>query len=314
MKRSLPIAVMILSAAVFALATVLMLQGQPFFSRWYYCFAWWPYILFVQSLLRLRNGAALLYRDPARFLTLLPLSIIIWLVFEVFNFRLNNWHYIGLPASTLERWTGYILSYATVVPGIFTTAALLEHLGIFSNLEKVRALKAPRRLFLPCVILGSFCYVLPLAWPRFFFPLVWGSFVLLLEPINYQMGAPSLLRAWSRGSVRTAALLLASGAICGLLWELWNFWAESKWVYTVPFVGRIKLFEMPVLGFLGFPPFALECYAMVYFLKGLGRTARTTLSPAARAVWFGLAVAAGTAFTLITLHGIDLYTVLSLTP
>jgi hypothetical protein len=30
----------------------------------------------------------------------------------------------------------------------------------------------------------------------------------------------------------------------------------------------VKIFEMPVLGYLGFPPFALECYAMWHFLRG----------------------------------------------
>jgi hypothetical protein len=29
------------------------------------------------------------------------------------------------------------------------------------------------------------------------------------------------------------------------------------------------LFEMPVLGYLGFPPFALECYAMYHALRGV---------------------------------------------
>ncbi len=38
--------------------------------------------------------------------------------------------------------------------------------------------------------------------------------------------------------------------------------------YSVPYLGGVKLFEMPVLGYLGFPPFALECYAMYHWLRG----------------------------------------------
>ena len=30
--------------------------------------------------------------------------------------------------------------------------------------------------------------------------------------------------------------------------------------------GKLKLFEMPVLGFFGFPPFAVECFVLVQFL------------------------------------------------
>jgi hypothetical protein len=61
--------------------------------------------------------------------------------------------------------------------------------------------------------------------------------------------------------------LLAAGFLCGGLWEAWNLGARTKWIYSVPFFDELKLGEMPVLGFLGFPPFALECYAMVNFLS-----------------------------------------------
>jgi hypothetical protein len=54
------------------------------------------------------------------------------------------------------------------------------------------------------------------------------------------------------------------------LWELFNFRARTKWIYTVPGFEELKLFEMPVLGFLGFPPFALECYEMYLAAVGLG--------------------------------------------
>ena len=37
---------------------------------------------------------------------------------------------------------------------------------------------------------------------------------------------------------------------------------------TVPYLGDVKLFEMPVLGYLGFPPFALECFALYHWLRG----------------------------------------------
>ena len=50
-----------------------------------------------------------------------------------------------------------------------------------------------------------------------------------------------------------------------------------KWIYTVPIFGDIKIFEMPVLGYFGFPPFALECLAMYVFVRRLfwrGRNAR----------------------------------------
>jgi len=51
--------------------------------------------------------------------------------------------------------------------------------------------------------------------------------------------------------------------------EFWNFWAATKWEYHVPYLGHIKIFEMPVLGFLGFLPFAVESYAIYVFIRRL---------------------------------------------
>jgi hypothetical protein len=41
-------------------------------------------------------------------------------------------------------------------------------------------------------------------------------------------------------------------------------------------LGFAKVFEMPLLGFLGFPPFALECAVMYNFLTVLDERVLTT--------------------------------------
>ncbi|MCL5019672.1 MAG: hypothetical protein M1426_04245, partial [Patescibacteria group bacterium] len=56
--------------------------------------------------------------------------------------------------------------------------------------------------------------------------------------------------------------LFIAGLICGILWEFWNYWAAAKWIYLVPYPPNIKIFEMPLIGYLGFPAFALECFVM----------------------------------------------------
>jgi hypothetical protein len=54
-----------------------------------------------------------------------------------------------------------------------------------------------------------------------------------------------------------------------LLWEFWNYWATAGWRYTIPWPLDFgaHYFRMPILGMLGFPPFAMECYAMYHFLR-----------------------------------------------
>src|SRR5205823_6666876 len=100
---------------------------------------------------------------------------------------------------------------------------------------------------------------------------------------------------------RTICLLIA-GLICGLFWESCNYWAGSKWVYQIPYVGFAKLFEMPVLGFLGFLPFALEVHAF-YEAARLGWTRAT---PAQRK---GIELGAGL-FCAAVFRGIDHWTVI----
>jgi hypothetical protein len=41
---------------------------------------------------------------------------------------------------------------------------------------------------------------------------------------------------------------------------MWNFHSYPKWIYHVPGVGFAKVFEMPILGYLGYLPFAMELY------------------------------------------------------
>jgi hypothetical protein len=37
----------------------------------------------------------------------------------------------------------------------------------------------------------------------------------------------------------------------------------------VPILSDVKIFEMPILGFGGFPPFAVECFAMYVAIRRL---------------------------------------------
>ena len=41
----------------------------------------------------------------------------------------------------------------------------------------------------------------------------------------------------------------------------WNFYSLPKWIYTIPYVGFWKVFEMPILGYLGYPFFGLIVFS-----------------------------------------------------
>jgi hypothetical protein len=237
----------------------------PFLS-WFYMFAWWSYILIVDSLVYRLKGNSLILSRTREFFLMVCWSFTIWLFFEMVNLVMRNWYYINAPSGALVRLVGYAVSYGTVLPGLFETTELLETLGLFTN-TSVPKISVTPSWYVVFLSIGSLFLILPLVLPRYTFPLIWGSLIFLLEPINHRFGGRSLLADWEKGSLRKFYVLLVSGLICGGLWEFWNFWARTKWVYTVPFFDELKLFEMPLLGFLGFPPFAVECYVIYNFIS-----------------------------------------------
>ena len=94
---------------------------------------------------------------------------------------------------------------------------------------------------------------------------MWLGFIFLLDPINARLGARAARLA--REPHDRLINLALSGLLCGVLWEFWNYWSRAKWHYTVPIMEHLKIFEMPVPGYFGFPAFALECFTMYVFVR-----------------------------------------------
>ena len=256
----------IAGAGVLVISQILMAADIRPFTTWFYALAWWSYIFIVDNLVYIRRGNSLWMNRRSEFLLLIPMSVAFWMIFEGLNIYLKNWQYHGITPIGAERWFGYFISYGTVLPGVFETYELLDSLPLLSS-WRVNPISSGSKWEYPFAFTGLFFIFAPVFQPCYFFPLIWGGFVFLLEPFTYRRSGISLMKEWERGSLRTFALLLLSGLICGMLWEFWNYWAESKWVYTVPYVGGLKIFEMPLLGFLGFPPFAVELYVMTNALS-----------------------------------------------
>ena len=265
MKKSFPLHG-IIGFILLILSEILLFKKIYPFYIWLYCFAWWPYILIIDAVIYRLKGNSLILNRTKEFFLMIPWSVFIWLIFEAANLSLNNWYYINLPHSLKERWLGYAIAYGTVLPGMLETTELLEALGLLkhSRMKKIIFSRGGHSVF---ILLGTLCLISSVLIPEYCFPLIWVGFTFLLEPLVYRFGGKSLLRDFEEGNLRKIYLLLISGLICGILWEFWNFWALSKWVYTVPFFEERKGFEMPFLGFLGFPPFAVQAYVMYNFIS-----------------------------------------------
>jgi hypothetical protein len=246
-----------------------MLAGIEPFASWHTPIAWTGYILFADGLVWTTRGNSWIRDARPEFLFLAAVSVPLWVIFEGYNkYFIWNWYYVGLPDSLPVRYAGYAWAFATIWPGIFQTAELVAAFrgGRRAAGRAEPALRRPLPFSTGAVVsvaAGAAMLLLPIVYPSAYLAApVWLGFIFLLDPLNARAGAESILGDWRQGRHDRLVNLLIAGLACGLLWEFWNYWSHAKWIYTVPILPEIKLFEMPILGFGGFPAFAVECFVM----------------------------------------------------
>lgn len=271
------------SATISALAGLLIVvvsQASTFagiepFASWNTPICWTGFILFADSIVYRVRGDSWLRSAPGEFVWLALVSIPLWLVFEFYNLFIENWYYTGLPPTFSLRMFGFAWSFATIWPAIFEGAELISMIRSRRSGESAppapRAVPAPPALGV--IALGGVMLALPfLATPavaRYLAAPVWLGFILVLDPVNARLGAESLTGDLAAGRYHRLSNLAFSGFLCGILWEFWNYWSRAKWHYSVPIMEDLKIFEMPLPGYFGFPVFALECFTMYVFVRSV---------------------------------------------
>ena len=246
---------------------VLMQMGVEPFQTFFYLFAWWTFIPVIGAINAQRGGNSLIFGASRQLAWVTGYSVIVWLFFEIWNFRLHNWSYVGVIELTWLRWLAYTVSFATVLPGILEVDTLLGNFGIARRVSGP-VIWVTERVLNTCVLAGSLMMALVLMWPRYCFPLLWVGLVFILDPVIYRRDCDaSLLGQAERGSYTRLVRLMFAGLLCGVLWEFWNYWSGAKWIYAIPLFNFWEVFEMPLVGYLGFMPFALECYLLWQLLR-----------------------------------------------
>src|SRR5438552_7194962 len=228
---------------------------------------WLGYILAVDSLVLRRSGTSLLQRSPGDFALLFLASAPTWWLFEVINWRTHNWDYVG--AATLTEFEYYLLcsiSFSTVMPAVFETAELVCASTWLQRFSAGPRLEPSRRLAFGLFLSGAAMLGLALSWPRLFYPFVWLSIFLIIEPINIGLAKRHFLEQLQFGDWRPLISLSVGALICGFFWEMWNYFSFPKWIYHTPGAEYCRIFEMPLLGYLGYLPFAWELFALRNFI------------------------------------------------
>jgi len=227
---------------------------------------WFGYIVLVNALTFRRTGHCMLVHRPRYFVALFPLSAGFWWFFEYLNRFVQNWHYVG--GGALSEWDYLVratVPFSTVLPAVLGTA---EYVTAWprccAGLDRFVTIELKNRSAWGwALLMGSAVGLFGLGlWPDYLFSLVWVAPLLLLTALQLICDQPTIFSETTHGDWRTLWAVALAALICGWFWEMWNFYSLARWEYTVPFVQRFTLFEMPLLGYAGYLPFGLECLAV----------------------------------------------------
>jgi hypothetical protein len=228
---------------------------------------WLGYILVVDALVERRAGTSMWTRSRRQFGWLFLASAPGWWLFEVINWRTQNWEYVGSGVfSRAEYILLCTISFSTVMPAVFESAELARSFRWVDRLKAGPCLRPTRSLTGGMLVAGLLMLTLVLVWPRYCYPLVWGAVLLILEPINVWLGRATFFDWLNKGDWRPVVALSVGALICGFFWEMWNYYSYPKWVYHTPGAEFLYVFEMPLLGYIGYLPFAWELFALRNFV------------------------------------------------
>jgi hypothetical protein len=256
---------------------VLAWNRYSWFAKWQvFTFTplWIGYIVVVNALKFKRTGKCMMTDGSRKFLLLFVVSAFFWWFFEYLNRFVQNWYYVGIESFTgFKYFLNASVSFSTVLPAVLGTYELLDSFPkVGAGLDHfIRVDIGHSKLAGWLVFIGSSVGLALIGlFPDSLFPLLWVSPLLIVTSLQAIRGQKTIFAETMTGDWRRLYILGVSALLCGFFWEMWNYHSLAQWIYAVPFVGRFKCFEMPVLGYMGYVPFGLECW-VVAELFGAGR-------------------------------------------
>ncbi len=240
------------------------------FQRLTFIPLWFSYIVLVNALCIRQSGTCPLLQESAFFLALFPLSAVFWWFFEYLNQFVQNWFYIGVDYGPPAYIMHATISFCTVLPAVYATTKWISTLTWFRNrFYGLPAMGIVSSKFLNWTVLFlSAAGLLGVGLlPEELFSFLWLAPLLILTALQHLAGRPTLFTAMAVGDWRPAVSAATAALLCGFFWEMWNFFSQAKWIYSIPYVYRFKLFEMPILGYMGYLPFGLLCIEITDIYK-----------------------------------------------
>ena len=224
---------------------------------------WIAFVLLVNAFTMRRTGRCLMLSRTRSFLLLFPVSAGFWWSFEYLNRFVGNWRYVGgVEFGQVEYFLFATLPFSTVLPAVLSTRELLLSCprfdGAFRDWRPLSPV-SPGAIGLAALLLSCAGLFAVGIVPDEAFPLVWVAPPMLLISLAALGKEPHTLSGIPSGDWRPAVSSVFAALLCGIFWETWNFGSTAKWVYVIPYVDALHVFEMPLIGYAGYLPFGILC-------------------------------------------------------
>ena len=232
---------------------------------------WAGFILLMNALCVKRSGHSPMTDHPWAYAATFPASSLFWWFFEYLNRYVWNWYYLGIEDLGAVEYTLYAtVCFASVLPGVCAVAAWLHTFRIFDDrvycgMARVNLRKPGWCLFLG--VLAAIGLAGIVFFPDYAYPFLWISPLTVFLLVQFLLKEPSVLDPCAQGNWSVFIRFALAALICGFCWETWNYCALAKWVYSVPWVHRFQIWEMPLIGFGGYLPFGVECAAVTAWIE-----------------------------------------------
>lgn len=265
---------------------VFKLENPKLLVNWADLPLFWGFTLMLDGWVYVRRGGHSIVGDHPKAIIGIGVSAVLgWLIFEYLNnFVLESWYY---PKGDLIPEDEFVIYAVLGSSGLIPPA--IEFYALFKTFPGLSAKysRGPKITFPNWVLyllLGVSLLSLFLApfFPDILFPALWYSPLILIAVVLTKCGIWTPFTPVKEGDYSYVILLSLSYFFLGLCLECFNYlsathimgspnvcgdvfkeidvtYNASYWVYSVPYLNKYHLFEMPVLGFLGYFPFGVYC-------------------------------------------------------
>lgn len=232
---------------------------------------WLGYIILINAFTFMRTGSSLITHSSKYLLFLFLFSAVFWWYYEYLNQFTNNWYYVGLDhLSNFNYFIYATIPFSTVLPAVVSTWLFLRTFPQLSiGLDKYRPFKivGNKNFWWLMLLMSILTLSVTFIYPQYLFPFMWLSPMLIIASVIAISGGKTVINDIENGNWADLYLLAVAALCCGFFWEMWNYYSLIRWEYSIPFVHRYLIFEMPVLGYLGYLPFGIQCGIMGIFIS-----------------------------------------------